>query len=214
MRTLPRQILFQSGEPCASRTVPTFVKTTTMALKESNMLPLGTTAPDFTLPDTVSGDPVHAHDVIQGRISVIMFICNHCPYVIHVNPEITRLARTYQEKGVAFLAISSNDVVNYPQDGPDQMAELARQEGYTFPYLYDESQEVARAYDAACTPDFYVFDQDMKLAYRGRLDASRPQNDQPLTGVDLRTALDALLAGQPVTDRQYPSAGCNIKWKA
>ena len=184
-----------------------------MALKESNMLPLGTTAPDFTLPDTVSGDLVHAHDVIQGRISVIMFICNHCPYVIHVNPEITRLAKTYQEKGVVFLAISSNDVVNYPQDGPDLMAELARQEGYTFPYLYDESQEVARAYDAACTPDFYVFDRDMTLAYRGRLDASRPQNDQPLTGADLRAALDALLAGQPVTDRQYPSAGCNIKWK-
>lgn len=184
-----------------------------MALKESNMLPLGTKAPAFSLPDTVSGQTVLSHDEMNGRISVIMFLCNHCPYVIHVNPQITALAREYQTKGVAFLAISSNDVVNYPQDGPDLMKENARQEGYSFPYLYDESQDVARAYDAACTPDFYVFDADMSLVYRGRLDDSRPGNNTALSGKDLRQALDALLAGQPVSEAQYPSAGCNIKWK-
>ncbi|MCF8237278.1 MAG: thioredoxin family protein [Saprospiraceae bacterium] len=184
-----------------------------MALKESNMLPLGTRAPAFSLPDTISGQIIHGHEEMTGRISVIMFLCNHCPYVIHVNPQITALAREYQKKGVTFLAISSNDVVKYPQDGPDLMKETARQEGYSFPYLYDESQDVARAYDAACTPDFYVFDTDLTLVYRGRLDDSRPGNDTPLSGKDLRQALDALLANQPVAELQYPSAGCNIKWK-
>lgn len=184
-----------------------------MALKESNMLPLGTLAPDFSLPDTISGQYVHAHQEMNGQISVIMFLCNHCPYVIHVNPQITELAQDYQKQGVRFVAISSNDVDNYPQDGPDLMKKTARQEGYTFPYLYDETQEVARAYDAACTPDFYVFGKDMKLAYRGRLDSSRPGNDQALTGEDLRHALDALINGNAIPDPQYPSAGCNIKWK-
>lgn len=185
-----------------------------MALKESNMLPLGTLAPDFLLPDTISGEQVHAHQTMNGQISVIMFLCNHCPYVIHVNPQITELAKEYQSQGVQFLAISSNDVVNYPQDGPDLMKKTAQQEGYTFPYLYDETQQVAKAYDAACTPDFYVFNKDMKLAYRGRLDGSRPGNDQTLTGEDLRNALDALINGKAIPDPQYPSAGCNIKWKA
>lgn len=185
-----------------------------MALKESNMLPLGTTAPDFTLPDTVSGQLVHAHQEMNDRISVIMFLCNHCPYVIHVNAQIVALAKEYQEQGVRFLAISSNDVINYPQDGPDLMKTTAQEAGYSFPYLYDETQEVARAYDAACTPDFYVFGPDMKLTYRGRLDSSRPGNDQPLNGADLRHALDALLDDKPAPEPQYPSAGCNIKWKS
>ncbi len=184
-----------------------------MALTESNMLSLGTKAPDFVLPDTVSGKDIALKDVASDQATVIMFICNHCPYVIHVNEEIVRLAKTYQSKGVAFVAISSNDVDNYPQDSPDKMKVLAEKEGYTFPYLYDESQEVAKAYDAACTPDFYVFDGDLRLVYRGRLDESRPKTDIPLTGKDLRAALDAILAGRPVPEKQYPSAGCNIKWK-
>ncbi len=150
---------------------------------------------------------------MTGRISVVMFLCNHCPYVIHVNSKITALATEYQKKGVVFLAISSNDIENYPQDGPDLMKETALKEGYPFPYLYDASQEVARAYDAACTPDFYVFDAEMSLAYRGRLDDSRPGNNTPLSGKELRQALDALLDDQPVPEAQYPSAGCNIKWK-
>ncbi len=184
-----------------------------MALKESNMLPLGTLAPDFILPDTVSGKDVQAHLEMNGQISVIMFLCNHCPYVIHVNPQITQLAKDYQKRGIQFIAISSNDVENYPQDGPDLMKKTAQDEGYSFPYLYDETQVIAKAYDAACTPDFYVFDKEMKLAYRGRLDGSRPGNDQVVTGSDLRGALDALLNQQPVPEPQYPSAGCNIKWK-
>lgn len=184
-----------------------------MALTESNMLSLGTKAPDFVLPDTVSGKDIALKDVASDKATVIMFICNHCPYVIHVNEEIVRLAKDYQSKGVAFLAISSNDVDNYPQDSPNKMKVLAEKEGYTFPYLYDESQEVAKAYDAACTPDFYVFDGDLRLVYRGRLDESRPKTDIPLTGKDLRGALDAILAGRPAPEKQYPSAGCNIKWK-
>lgn len=184
-----------------------------MALKESNMLPLGTLAPDFSLPDTISGLHVDAHQEMNGHISVIMFLCNHCPYVVHVNPQITELAKDYQKQGVRFFGISSNDVDNYPQDGPDLMKIHAQKEGYSFPYLYDESQEVAKAYDAACTPDFYVFDKDMKLAYRGRLDGSRPGNDQALTGADLRNALDALVHDKAIPEPQYPSAGCNIKWK-
>ena len=184
-----------------------------MAYTESNMLPLGTKAPDFTLPDTVSGRQVSLRDVLSGKATVVMFLCNHCPYVIHVNPEIVRVVRDYQAKGVGFVGISSNDVVNYPQDGPDKMKEHARAAGYNFPYLYDETQEVARAYDAACTPDFYVFDGDARLVYRGRLDGSRNKNDLPLTGADLRAAIDAVLEGRPVEEKQYPSAGCNIKWK-
>lgn len=184
-----------------------------MALTESNMLNLGTNAPDFTLPDTVSGKAISLSEIRSDKATVIMFLCNHCPYVIHVNPEIVRLAKEYLEKGAGFVAISSNDVAKYPQDGPEEMKKHAARIGYPFPYLYDESQDVARAYDAACTPDFYVFDGEMRLAYRGRLDGSRPGNGIPLTGKDLRAALDAVLAGEPAAEKQYPSAGCNIKWK-
>ena len=177
------------------------------------MLQLGTPAPAFSLPDTVSGRKVSIHDVKTGKGLVVMFLCNHCPYVIHVNPEIVRVAKEYMAKGLGFVAISSNDVEKYPEDSPELMKELAAKVGYPFPYLYDESQEVAHAYDAACTPDFFVFDAGMKLVYRGRLDDSRPKNDNPLTGKDLRAALDAVLEGRPVSEVQYPSGGCNIKWR-
>ena len=185
-----------------------------MAFTESTMLPLGTKAPDFSLPDTTSAKHYTLKEIAKGKkATVVMFLCNHCPYVVHVNPEIVRLANEYSKKGVAFVGISSNDVENYPDDAPDKMKEVAQREGYSFPYLYDETQEVARAYDAACTPDFYVFDQQLNLAYRGRLDDSRPGNDKPLTGKDLRAALDAVLDGREVNPVQYPSGGCNIKWK-
>ncbi len=177
------------------------------------MLPLGTLAPDFTLPDTITGKQIHLYEETGAQVFVILFICNHCPYVIHVNPELVSLANDYYKKGVGFFAISSNDAEKYPDDAPDKMKSHALAEGYSFPYLYDESQEVARAYDAACTPDFYVFSADRKLVYRGRLDASRPKNDEPLTGRDLREALDRALENMPPLERQYPSAGCNIKWK-
>lgn len=184
-----------------------------MAFTESKMIELGTKAPDFKLPDTVSGKKLSFSDIRSDKATVVMFTCNHCPYVLHVNPELVRLAKDYQEKGVSFVAISSNDVDRYPDDSPEKMTELAKEVGYPFPYLYDETQEVAKAYDAACTPDFYVFDGDDKLAYRGRLDESRPNSGKPLTGKDLRAALDAVLAGKPVPEPQYPSGGCGIKWK-
>ena len=184
-----------------------------MALTESKMLSLGTIAPDFNLPDTVSGKMMSFNDIKSDVATVVMFTCNHCPYVIHVNEELVRLAKEYQQSGVAFVAISSNDVVNYPQDSPEKMTQLAAEVGYTFPYLYDESQEVARAYDAACTPDFYVFDATARLVYRGQLDGSRPGSGIPLTGSDLRAALDAVLVSRPVNPMQRPSAGCGIKWK-
>lgn len=177
------------------------------------MLPLGTAAPEFSLPDTVSGNVLSLKDVQTDKGLVVMFLCNHCPYVVHVNDEIVRLSKDYMAKGMGFVGISSNDVENYPEDSPERMKALAKKLGYPFPYLYDESQEVARAYDAACTPDFYVFDGNGKLAYRGRLDDSRPNTNRPLTGKDLRAALDAVLEGHPVSEVQYPSGGCNIKWK-
>ena len=186
-----------------------------MAYTESNMLPLGTKAPEFALPDTVSGKMLHLSDLATGKATVVMFLCNHCPYVLYVNPEIVRVVADYQSKGVSFVGISSNDAQAYPEDAPDKMKTHAASAGYTFPYLYDESQEVARAYDAACTPDFYVFDKDLKLAYRGQLDGSRPKrNPISPTGEDLRAALDAVLAGKPAPEIQRPSGGCNIKWKA
>lgn len=184
-----------------------------MSFTESNMLPIGTKAPDFKLPDTVSGKEMSLKDLQSDQATVVMFLCNHCPYVLHVNEEIVRVVDDYADKGVSFVGISSNDVENYPQDGPDKMKEHAAEVGYEFPYLYDETQAVAKAYDAACTPDFYVFDGDGKLAYRGRLDDSRPKNDNPLTGKDLRAAIDSVLAAKPVPEPQYPSGGCNIKWK-
>lgn len=184
-----------------------------MAATPSKMIPLGTKAPDFTLPDVVSGKMMSLNELKSQKATVIMFICNHCPYVKHVNHELVRLARDYQPKGVAFIAISSNDVAQYPEDGPEEMKKVAQQLGYPFPYLHDESQDVARAYDAACTPDIYIFDKDLKLAYRGQLDDARPGNNAPVTGNDVRAALDNLLSGKPVSPEQKPSIGCNIKWK-
>ncbi|PWL30239.1 thioredoxin family protein [uncultured Roseivirga sp.] len=184
-----------------------------MARTPSNMLPLGTKAPNFTLPDTISGKTVSLDKLKSDKATVIMFICNHCPFVKHVDEAIVSLAKDYQARGVSFIAISSNDVENYPQDSPELMKEEAEKVGYTFPYLYDETQEVAKAYDAACTPDFYVFDKDLKCAYRGQLDDSRPGNDKPVTGKDLRAALDEILEGKEVSAPQIPSLGCNIKWK-
>ena len=185
-----------------------------MALTESTMLDLGTQAPGFTLPDTLSGKELSFADIKGDQATVVLFICNHCPYVLHVNDELIQIAADYKDKGVGFVGISSNDAEKYPADGPENMRAHAEDIGYNFPYLYDESQAVARAYDAACTPDIYVFDGHDELYYRGRLDGSRPNNDVPLTGEDLRAALDAALAGRPAPEKQYPSAGCNIKWKA
>ncbi len=176
------------------------------------MLPLGTKAPDFNLMDSVSEKTLNLTTLKGEMGTVIMFICNHCPFVIHVNPEIVRVAEQYQSKGIGFIAISSNDVVNYPQDAPHLMKEVAKEAGYSFPYLYDKTQEIAKAYDAACTPDFYLFDGNLELIYRGQLDDSRPGNGIPLSGSDLRNAMDALLLGQENIQTQKPSIGCNIKW--
>lgn len=184
-----------------------------MARTPSNMLPLGTSAPDFSLLDTVSDEIQNLNKLKGAEGTVIMFICNHCPFVIHVNSELVSLANDYQSKGISFVAISSNDVENYPQDGPDKMKTHAESEGYPFPYLYDETQEVAKAYEAACTPDLYLFDSDLKLIYRGQLDNSRPGNGIPLSGKDLRHAINCLLDGEENTETQKPSIGCNIKWK-
>jgi peroxiredoxin len=180
---------------------------------ESTMLPLGTLAPDFDLPDTLSGLNKSLSALKSGKATVIIFTCNHCPYAVYLNKNIVALARKYQPQGVSFIAISSNDAVHYPDDAPDKMTAYARKSGYTFPYLYDETQEVAKAYDAACTPDFYVFDGQMRLFYRGRFDGARPKNDIPVTGSDLKAALNAVLKGKPAPEKQYPSGGCNIKWK-
>lgn len=185
-----------------------------MAYTESNMLPLGTPAPDFELPNPATGEMVRLRDIPPGRATVVMFLCNHCPYVLYVNPEIVRVVQDYQPQGVSFIGISSNDVEAHPEDAPDKMAEQVGLAGYKFPYLYDETQDVARAYDAACTPDFYVFDSERRLVYRGQLDPSRPKrNPIPSTGEDLRAALDAVISGRPVAPVQRPSGGCNIKWK-
>lgn len=184
-----------------------------MARTPSNMIPLNTLAPNFSLYDTVSEKKQSLNELKGQKATVIMFICNHCPFVIHVNEELVKLANDYTPKGISFIAISSNDVKNYPQDGPEKMRLHAIDNKYPFPYLYDETQEVAKAYDAACTPDIYVFDTDLKLKYRGQLDDSRPGNDIPVTGKDLRHALDCLLTGKKNTNNQKPSIGCNIKWK-
>lgn len=184
-----------------------------MARTPSTMLPLGTKAPDFSLPDTVSGNTFTLSDLKGDRGTVVMFICNHCPFVKHVNPELVRLARDYTDRGISVIAISSNDVENYPQDHPDKMKETALKEGYGFPYLYDASQEVALSYQAACTPDFFLFDSENLLVYRGQLDDSRPGNGLPVDGKDLRAALECLLKNQPIPEEQRPSIGCNIKWK-
>lgn len=185
-----------------------------MARTPSNMMPLGTPAPDFCLPDTVSGKEVCLSQARGEVATVVMFICNHCPFVKHIQGELVRLGQEYPAQGVSLVAISSNDAAQYPEDSPENMKALAVSLGYSFPYLYDETQQVARAYDAACTPDIFVFDEALECAYRGQLDGSRPGNGIPVTGEDLRSALDALLAGQIVDPIQKPSVGCNIKWKA
>lgn len=185
-----------------------------MAQTPSNMLPLGTKAPDFKLLDTVSNINVSLAQSQGLKGTIVMFICNHCPFVKHVNTEIVRLAKDFIPKGISCIAISSNDVEKHPQDSPDFMKETADKEGYIFPYLYDSSQQVAKAYDAACTPDFYLFDDELRLVYRGQLDDSRPNNGIPVTGEDLRNAVNALLTHQPISNKQKPSIGCNIKWKS
>ncbi|MEM0993748.1 MAG: thioredoxin family protein [Bacteroidota bacterium] len=184
-----------------------------MARTPSNMLALKTIAPDFILPDTITDKNVSLNEAAGEKGTLIMFICNHCPYVLHVKEEVVNIAKAYQEKGIGVVAISANDVDNYPDDSPEKMKIFAAQNGFTFPYLYDETQSVARAYDAACTPDFYLFDSDKHLYYRGRMDASRPGSGVPVTGGDLRAALDDLLAEKVEPVEQYPSVGCNIKWK-
>ena len=184
-----------------------------MARTESNMLALGTVEPEFSLMDTVSEKTMNLH-AMNGEVgTLIMFICNHCPFVIHVNPEIVKMAKEFQSKGIQFIAISSNDVEKYPEDAPHFMRIKAKAENYTFPYLYDEDQTVAKAYDAACTPDFFLFDTELKLVYRGQLDDSRPGNGSPLTGIDLRNAMENLIHGKEISAIQKPSIGCNIKWK-
>lgn len=183
-----------------------------MALTESIMLPLGTPAPDFALPD-VSGRIVRRSDFTGAPGLLVMFICNHCPYVKHVAAEIARLAAEYQARGVAVVGINANDASRYPADSPAAMAMEAKARGYSFPYLHDESQAVARAFRAACTPEFYLFDSGQRLVYRGRMDGSSPGNTVPVTGAELRRALDALLAGKPVPAEQHPGLGCSIKWK-
>ena len=184
-----------------------------MALTPSNMLPLGTKAPNFMLRDTVTNKDISLQGIQGDKGTVVMFICNHCPYVKHVNDEIVRIANDYRVTGFGFVAISSNDAEKYPEDGPELMWKVAQKHNYSFPYLYDEHQAVAKAYDAACTPDFYLFDSDLKLIYRGQLDNSRPGNGIPVNGRDLREALDNVLNNNPQRKDQKPSMGCNIKWK-
>jgi peroxiredoxin len=184
-----------------------------MSLTESNMLGLGTKAPNFTLPNTLSGNNLTLYEAKGEKGTVIIFSCNHCPFVIHINDELIAVANDYKSKEINFMLISSNDVENYPQDSPEKMKVLGEELGYPFPYLYDESQDVAKAYDAACTPDIYLFDKNLTLYYRGRLDGSRPGNSIPLSGSDLRSAIDDLMNQKEPPSIQYPSAGCNIKWK-
>lgn len=184
-----------------------------MVMTASTMLPLGTEAPDFSLPD-VDGRMVSPADFADAKALVVVFMCNHCPFVKHVIDGLARLAKEYQARGVAFVGINSNDVDSYPEDRPELMSRFAREKGFTFSYLFDATQETAKSYHAACTPDFFVFDDERRLVYRGQMDDSRPSSGEPVTGADLRAALDAALAGEPALEPQRPSMGCNIKWKA
>lgn len=184
-----------------------------MALTPSSMLALGTKASDFKLRDTLTGKSYSLKDSEGSKATLIMFICNHCPYVKHVIHELVQLAKDYQVKDISFVAISSNDVGAYPEDAPEKMSRLAKQLGFSFPYLYDETQSTAKAYHATCTPDFFIFDKDFLCTYRGQLDGSRPGNKIPVTGKDIRSALENILQGKPVNPHQLPSMGCNIKWK-
>ena len=183
-----------------------------MSLTPSTMLPLGTKAPGFSLPDT-EGNAVSLDNYKDNPALLVVFMCNHCPYVKHINEPFVGLVKEYQKKGVAVVGINSNDVEGYPEDSPANMAKTAKNLGFSFSYLYDEDQEAAKAYHAACTPDFFLFDSNRKLVYRGQLDSSRPGNDIPITGKDLRAAMDAVIEGKPQADEQRPSLGCNIKWK-
>lgn len=180
---------------------------------ESTMLPLGTKAPNFSLPDVVSGKSVSLADFAGKKALLVVFMCKHCPFVQHVKHEIANIGNEYSKKDVGVVAISSNDVATYPEDGPEGLKEMAQELHFMFPYLYDASQEVAKSYTAACTPDIFLFDGNQKLVYRGQIDDSRPGNDKPITGKDLRSALDAVLQGEQVSPDQHPSMGCSIKWK-
>lgn len=184
-----------------------------MVLTPTIHIPLGYKAPEFSLPDTVSGKNFSFAELKGEKGTLVMFICNHCPYVIHVRNELIQLTNDYKDKGIGFIAISSNDVENYPEDGPEKMKEIAEKENFPFPYLYDRTQDVAKAYDAACTPDFNLFDANDLCIYRGRLDSSRPGKEIPVTGEDMRSAIETVLRGEKISDRQFPSIGCNIKWK-
>ncbi|MEZ4879327.1 MAG: thioredoxin family protein [Chitinophagales bacterium] len=185
-----------------------------MPAVETINIPLGYQAPNFNLLDTITNS-FKTLDAVKGeKATVVMFICNHCPYVKHINEQLVQLANDYIPKGVAFVAISSNDVENYPDDAPDKMTQVAKEQNYPFPYLYDETQDVAKAYQAACTPDFSIFNKDMRCVYRGQLDNSRPKSDIPVTGNDIRKALDNILQELPLNEKQIPSLGCSIKWKS
>ncbi len=184
-----------------------------MSLTPTNKIPLGFSMPEFKLPDTITNSIISSDDIKGGKGTLVMFICNHCPYVLHVIHELVKIGYDYIDNGIGVVAINSNDVVNYPDDHPDKMKELALSLKFPFLYLFDESQEVAKAYDAACTPDFNLFDATGKCVYRGQLDGSRPGNKVPVTGKDLRTALDLVVAGKEVPEEQIPSTGCSIKWK-
>ena len=200
---------FSGGYLCTK----SILKIIVMAETPSNMIPLGLKAPDFKLMDVISDKLLSLDELISEKATVIMYICNHCPFVKHVNSELVKLANDYLPKGITFIAINSNDAENYPEDSPLKMKEYAKRLKYPFPYLFDETQKIAKAYDAACTPDFYIFDGNMRCIYRGQLDDSRPGNGKALTGRDMRMALDAILAGEQVDKNQVPSIGCNIKWK-
>lgn len=184
-----------------------------MVLTESTMMPLGSKAPDFQLPDTVSGETISLETFANKRALLVMFICQHCPFVKHVKAELARIGKDYADQGLGIIAISANNVETHPDDSPANLKAMAEELGFNFPFCYDESQETAKAYTAACTPDFFLFDDQRRLVYRGQLDDSRPGNDQPVTGKDLRAAIDAVLAGKEVSPSQKPSIGCNIKWK-
>ena len=184
-----------------------------MSRTESNMLPLGTKAPNFNLPDTVSGESMALDKITVEKGLLVIFMCNHCPFVVHVIDEIVNISKEYAVKGISTIGISSNDAISYPQDGPANMKAFAKKESFDFPYLYDESQDVAKSYNAACTPDFFLFDKNQDLVYRGQMDGSRPGNGIPVTGTDLRIALDAVLAEKTISPLQRPSVGCNIKWR-
>ena len=183
-----------------------------MARTPSNMVNLGTLAPSFKLLNTINNEIVISDNYFNKKGTIIMFICNHCPFVIHVLDEIVSITKKY-DKEISFIAISSNDIVNYPEDSPELMKKLAEEKKFNFPYLFDETQEVAKKYDAACTPDFFIYNSDKQLVYRGQLDNSRPGNDVPVTGHDLRKAIDSLIKGEEIDKNQKPSIGCNIKWK-